>query len=33
MQYNDMLDRSNAPKRSKFAEDFEDINDMFALHH
>lgn len=31
-QYNDMMDRANAPtKRARFAEDFEDVNDIFAL--
>lgn len=34
MEYNDMMDQANAPnKRSKFAEAFEDLGDMFALHH
>jgi hypothetical protein len=33
-EYNDMMDQASAPnKRVKFAEAFEDINDMFALHH
>lgn len=32
-EYNEMMDQASAPKRVKFAEDFEDINDMFALHH
>ena len=32
-EFNDMLDRSNAPKRAKFAENFEDVSEMFALHH
>jgi hypothetical protein len=28
-----MMDQANAPnKRVKFAEEFEDVNDMFALH-
>ena len=34
MEYNEMMDRANEPnKRAKYAEDFEDLNDMFALHH
>ena len=34
MEYNTMMDSANAPnKRAKFGEAFEDINDMFALHH
>jgi hypothetical protein len=32
-EYNAMMDEANQPKRAKFAEEFEDINDMFALHH
>ena len=32
-EYNDMMDQASAPKRAKFSEAFEDINDMFALHH
>jgi hypothetical protein len=32
--YNQMMDNANDPtKRVKFAEAFEDVNDMFALHH
>jgi hypothetical protein len=31
-QFNEMMDRANAPnKRQKFAEEFEDVNDIFAL--
>jgi hypothetical protein len=31
-QFNEMMDRANAPnKRLRFAEAFEDVNDMFAL--
>jgi hypothetical protein len=33
-EYNDMMDQASAPnKRVKFSEAFEDVNDMFALHH
>ena len=33
-EYNEMIDQASAPnKRAKFAEAFEDVNDMFALHH
>jgi hypothetical protein len=32
-QFNEILDRANAPnKRARFAEDFDDVNDMFSLH-
>ena len=32
-EFNEMMDRANAPnKRAKFAETFDDVNDMFALH-
>ena len=34
LEFNQMMDEANQPnKRARFAEEFDQIDDMFALHH